>query len=80
MKSAIITDQQPLAADMAPDTGLAAAASRLAAAMRSALAARQARTELAGLDAHLLRDIGVADDEIARVHAGEAFVPRNWRE
>ena len=59
--------------------GFARALGQFVSGLRSATQARRMRTELAELDAHLLRDIGIAEDEIPRVHAQEAFVPRNWR-
>lgn len=34
--------------------------------------------ELSSLDDALLRDIGIADDEIYRVRRQEAFTPRAW--
>lgn len=40
---------------------------------------RRLRAELADLDPHILRDIGIADDEIGRVRARDRFTPRNWR-
>ncbi len=46
---------------------------------RQANADRRMRRDLAGLDDSILRDIGVATDEIRRVRAGDEFTPRNWR-
>lgn len=42
------------------------------------LANRNLRRDLARMDDALLRDIGVADDEIHRIRALENFTPRNW--
>ena len=39
---------------------------------------RNLRKELASMDDALLRDIGVADDEIYLIRAGKAFTPRAW--
>ena len=38
--------------------------------------ARRAGAALANMDAALLRDIGIAEDEIARIRARESFTPR----
>lgn len=70
----------PVAVDVSPDTGIIGAARRLVAAVQAAAEARSMRADLAGLDSHLLRDIGIEDDEIARVQSRENFVPRNWHE
>ncbi len=53
--------------------------SNVIAGWRRAAAERRMRADLSELDAHLLRDIGVADDEIGRVRACEPFTPRAWR-
>ena len=65
--------------DTAPADGLLAPLKRAFAALRSARNDRMMRSELAELDDALLRDIGVADDEIYRVRARERFTPRAWR-
>lgn len=39
---------------------------------------RSLRAELATLDDAVLRDIGVGEDEIARIVAREDFTPRAW--
>ena len=74
------TPVETIAVDVTPGTGIIGAMTRLAAAVRSAAEARRLRTELGSLDASVLRDIGVHEDEIARVHACEDFVPRSWRD
>jgi uncharacterized protein YjiS (DUF1127 family) len=45
---------------------------------RKASAERHLRRELADMDDSLLRDIGVADDEIYLIRAGQVFTPRAW--
>lgn len=70
----------PVAVDVAPGTGIIGAARRLAAAVQAAAESHRMRAELAGLDSHLLRDIGIEDDEIARLHAGDPIVPRSWHD
>lgn len=45
---------------------------------RKASAERRLRVELANMDDSLLRDIGVADDEIYLIRAGQVFTPRAW--
>lgn len=40
---------------------------------------RAVMRQLASLDDQLLRDIGIADDEISRVRRRESFTPRAWR-
>lgn len=52
---------------------------RLLSLWRESSVARRRRGELASLDAHVLRDIGIGEDEITRIHAGEDFVPRHWQ-
>lgn len=56
--------------------GLFAGFKGLLESLRQARADRALRAELAHLDDHLLRDIGIADDEISRVRARETFTPR----
>jgi uncharacterized protein YjiS (DUF1127 family) len=56
---------------------------RLAGALRAlsrAAAERRLRNNLADMDEALLRDIGIAEDEIYRIRARERFTPRAWRE
>jgi uncharacterized protein YjiS (DUF1127 family) len=45
---------------------------------RKAATERNLRKELADMDDALLRDIGVADDEIYLIRAGQVFTPRAW--
>lgn len=52
---------------------------RLGASLQAGLVQRRLRHDLAELDPSLLRDIGVADDEIARIQAREPFTPRTWQ-
>lgn len=47
-------------------------------AWRSAFAKRRLRDQLALMDDRLLLDIGICEDEIARVRAREDFMPRSW--
>ena len=52
--------------------------SALLATARKASTDRSLRKELASMDDALLRDIGVAEDEIYLIRAGRAFTPRAW--
>ena len=52
---------------------------RAVARYKSAMEQRRLRHEFAELDPMLLRDIGIAEDEIARVRAREPFMPRAWQ-
>jgi uncharacterized protein YjiS (DUF1127 family) len=45
---------------------------------RQAAADRHLRAELAEMDDSLLKDIGVAEDEIYLIRAGQVFTPRAW--
>jgi uncharacterized protein YjiS (DUF1127 family) len=45
---------------------------------RHAAAQRHLRSELAAMDDNLLKDIGVAEDEIYLIRAGQVFTPRAW--
>jgi uncharacterized protein YjiS (DUF1127 family) len=45
---------------------------------RKAAAGRHLRAELAEMDDSLLKDIGVAEDEIYLIRAGQVFTPRAW--
>lgn len=47
-------------------------------AWKKSAADRSLRRQLLGLDDAILRDIGIADDEIWRVRRGDAFTPRAW--
>ena len=49
-------------------------------ALSRAAAERRLRNKLADMDKALLRDIGIAEDEIYRIRARERFTPRAWRE
>jgi uncharacterized protein YjiS (DUF1127 family) len=46
--------------------------------LRRRAAERRLRDELAMLDDAMLRDIGIAEDEIHRVRNLEPFTPRSW--
>lgn len=46
--------------------------------MRAAAEERRVRQHLATIPDALLRDIGIADDEIHRIRACERFTPRAW--
>lgn len=52
---------------------------RLWASLQAGVEQRQLRHDLAELDATLLRDIGIAEDEIARIRTSEPFTPRTWQ-
>jgi uncharacterized protein YjiS (DUF1127 family) len=54
-----------------------AVASMITTARKSA-AERHLRVELANMDDALLKDIGVAEDEIYLIRAGQVFTPRAW--
>ena len=58
---------------------LLTAISRLFAHWRSTGNDRALRRQLAEMDDALLRDIGIAEDEIWRVRNLETFTPRAWR-
>jgi uncharacterized protein YjiS (DUF1127 family) len=49
-------------------------------ALSRSAAERRLRDKLAEMDDALLRDIGIAEDEIYRVRARERFTPRAWQE
>jgi uncharacterized protein YjiS (DUF1127 family) len=51
---------------------------RAFAAIRRRAADRRLRDDLAEMDEALLRDIGIAEDEVHRVRARERFTPRAW--
>ncbi len=48
-------------------------------AMRQVHDERLLRAELSELDDHVLKDIGIADDELHRVRSREPYTPRSWR-
>ena len=48
--------------------------------LRRSAAERRLRDKLADMDDALLRDIGIAEDEIYRIRARERFTPRAWSE
>lgn len=56
-----------------------AAVQRLFASLKAYAVDRRMRAELAELDVAVLKDIGIAEDEISRVRAYEVFTPRAWR-
>jgi uncharacterized protein YjiS (DUF1127 family) len=45
---------------------------------RKSAAERQLRADLAEMNDSLLKDIGVAEDEIYLIRAGHVFTPRAW--
>lgn len=51
---------------------------RLITFWRKAAADRRLRDQLAGMDDALLRDIGIAEDEITRIRSFDRFTPRAW--
>ncbi len=58
-----------------------AAAERVAAVVESVrhqAADRRLRDQLADMDASMLKDIGIADDEIHMIRARHRFTPRSW--
>jgi uncharacterized protein YjiS (DUF1127 family) len=55
-----------------------AALATMVASARKAANERHLRAELADMDDSLLRDIGVAEDEIYLIRAGQVFTPRAW--
>jgi uncharacterized protein YjiS (DUF1127 family) len=48
--------------------------------LKRSAAERRLRDKLADMDDALLRDIGIAEDEIYRIRARERFTPRAWSE
>ena len=54
-------------------------ARNLLAGWTAARADRATRRVLAELDPTILKDIGIAPDEIHRIRAHEQFTPRAWR-
>ncbi|MGE3065272.1 MAG: DUF1127 domain-containing protein [Hyphomicrobiaceae bacterium] len=46
---------------------------------RADAADRALRRELAGMDAFLLKDIGIAEDELWRIRRQHRFTPHAWR-
>lgn len=48
--------------------------------IRAAAEGRRVRNHLATLPDSMLRDIGIAEDEIHRIRACERFTPRSWAE
>jgi uncharacterized protein YjiS (DUF1127 family) len=67
------TDKKPSAVRIA-----IAALNTVVANARKASAERHLRAELADMDDSLLKDIGVAEDEIYLIRAGQVFTPRAW--
>jgi hypothetical protein len=55
-----------------------AAFGTMVASARKAADEHHLRSELAAMDDNLLRDIGVADEEIHMIRAGQVFTPRAW--
>lgn len=47
-------------------------------AMRREAADRSLREQLAAMDDTMLRDIGIADDELHMIRARNRFTPRAW--
>ena len=78
---ALTTDHLLIEGDVAPPSvGLRDKLRQFRDRLREERSDRLLREELADLDAHLLRDIGVADDEICRIRARDRFTPRGWRD
>lgn len=81
MKYSLIADDFTLGQPTRPaGSSFARHLTAIVAGVRRAKADRRMRAELAELDASMLRDIGIADDEIYRIRAREAFTPRSWRD
>jgi uncharacterized protein YjiS (DUF1127 family) len=59
--------------------GLTGWLKRRVAAFEARRSNKALRRQLAEMDDVLLRDIGIADDEIWRVRQGHMFRPRAWR-
>ena len=64
------------AAGSAP--GATTAVKRLFSALQAKIADRSLRSSLATMDDAMLRDIGIADDEIHRIRQQQNFTPRAW--
>ena len=64
------------AADSAP--GATTAVKRLFSALQAKIADRSLRSSLATMDDAMLREIGIADDEIHRIRQQQNFTPRAW--
>lgn len=60
--------------------GLLSTLAAMFARVRASLEDRRVRQHLATLPDSLLRDIGIAEDEIHRIRACERFTPRAWAE
>lgn len=79
MKAVLSNDAIDIGSDAAPSRfAPLTVVHAIIARMRKAAAARALRRQLQGLDDAILRDIGISEDEIWRVRAGERFVPRAW--
>ncbi len=76
-RSAAIAARLPAEARQEPSS-LAQRAAAIAAPIRAYWAERRMRQRLADLSDTLLRDIGIAEDEIPRIRARERFTPRAW--
>ena len=61
-----------------PKKGLVGKLWRAIDGIRQASAERGMRQQMAQLDHAILRDLGIATDEIPRIHAAEHFTPRTW--
>jgi uncharacterized protein YjiS (DUF1127 family) len=60
------------------DGGIRGWAADLVADVKRRMEERSVIRQISQLDDAMLRDIGVADDEISRVRRQEAFTPRAW--
>lgn len=76
MKTHVATTTDLAASQRHP---LMTAISALFGQWRSGANDRALRRQLADMDDALLRDIGIAEDEIWRVRNLETFTPRAWR-
>lgn len=81
MKSSLIVDDLTLGQGAEPaGSSFARHLAAIVASLRRAREDSRMRAALAELDAAMLRDIGIADDEIHRIRARETFTPRSWRD
>lgn len=78
MKPSTYLVDTPRISDLPAVTSAITSLKRALAAIKAGNAERRRRAALAELDPSLLRDIGVAADEVPRIHAREPFTPRAW--
>lgn len=76
--SALVTADFRVANRTFEDAPKVSLISRMLGALRRAAADRNLRDQLAGMDDAMLRDIGIAADEIHRIRSRDRFTPRAW--